>query len=745
MTRIPRFVACAMATTAMVSTGAMLASPAFAADSSQASGTASAPADTSPATIGDDQAIKEIIVTAQRRKENVQNVNIAITALSGASLADKTVLRENDLQNAAPGLTIVKAGLTESINIRGIGLASGSPQVTNGVSTYLDGVFQPPIVSGAQFYDMAGIEVLRGPQGTLVGANSTGGAIYLNTNKPVLNKLGGSVDMWGGNYNNLGATAAVNLPIGQTLALRLSGLDNTRDSYYKDLGPAHATPDSLAEHDGRAQLLWNPGKFQALAKVEVINRQTGGYAYQPIDTTQFSAGRSDIPYTVSYNTPTANYERATLTSLEMKYVFDGGLTIRSLSGYMNRRVNNLYDTDGSTLAALGQQQFVREREYSEEVNIISPDTGAFKYVIGGYAQRNKIDVRIINTTNAVPNLWIEPDTDKVLVGVFGQASYQLTEKFQVEGGLRYSHFHVDGTGGVYVGRGAPIFPPLGLDVAPQTGTEADGRMTGKLSLNYKADSNNLIYAFVARGYKNGGINPPGGTFLPETVWDYEGGWKSSFMNRHVRTQLGVFYNSYSNFQEDVVNPVSGQSGVTNLASAKIYGVEASVQANLGALSFDGGLAYTHSSLSSFSAINREVTPAGISLPQCAAGVPSNATCYNYTYFSTAGGEPNLYSPKWTWNANANYKITINEDDSITPRIGYAYVGSQWAYVVYNPRTDLLNAHGLLNAGIAFQHKNLKIDVYGTNLANKYYVAGQSGNNELYGSPREYGVRLSANF
>ena len=697
---------------------------------------------------------KDIVVTAQRRRESVQNISIAVTALSGDALAEKQVARMLDLQNAAPGLSIVKSGLTESINIRGIGLASGSPQVTNGVSTYLDGVFQPPIVSTSQFYDVAGVEVLRGPQGTLVGANSTGGAIYINSAKPELGKFGGNATVGYGNYANLSANAAVNIPIGSDLAIRIAGLADRRDSYYKDLGPAHTAPDSLNERDLRAQALWKVGGFSALAKVELINKRTGGYAYQPIAGTQYAAGRTTIPWTVAYDTPTDNFERGTLTSLELKYAFDGGLTLRSLTGYLNKRVNNLYDNDGSDLAITAatpqvtQAQYVREREYSEELNIISPDNGVFKYVLGAYAQRNKINVRIVQDTtkpSGTSPLWIEPDTDKLLLGLFGQASYQITPKLQIEAGARYSHFHVDGTGGVYVARGAPQFGPLGLDVAPQTGTEGDGRATGKIALNYKPDANNLIYGFVARGYKNGGINPPGGTFAPETVWDYEAGWKSTLMDRHLRTQIGAFYNAYSNFQEDVTNPLSGQSGVSNIAKAKIWGFEASAQGHYGPLSLDGAVAYTHSSLSSFSVINREVTPAGISLPQCASGVANSSTCYNYAYVTTTGGLPNLYSPKWTWNVNAAYRIPVNDGVTVTPRVGYAYVGSQWAYVVYNPVTDLIKAHGLVNASVAIARDSLTFEVYGTNLAKSFYVAGHSGNNELYGAPREYGVRLSTKF
>jgi iron complex outermembrane receptor protein len=124
----------------------------------------------------------------------------------------------------------------------------------------------------------------------------------MTTNKPVLGKFGGTAAISYGNYNNLNANVALNVPITDTLAIRFAGLANTRDSYYKDLGTAHATPDRLSEHDARLQALWKSGGFQATGKVELIDRNTGGYAYRPISTTQYSAGRTTDPWTVAYDT-----------------------------------------------------------------------------------------------------------------------------------------------------------------------------------------------------------------------------------------------------------------------------------------------------------------------------------------------------------------------------------------------------------------------------------------------------------
>jgi iron complex outermembrane receptor protein len=710
-------------------------------------------------------AIPDIVVTAQRRRENVQNVNIAVTALSGDALAEKTVHRAIDLQTVAPGLTISRSGITDSFNIRGIGLASGSPQVTNGVATYIDGVFQPPIVSNGQFYDMAGAEVLRGPQGTLSGANSTGGAVYLTTQRPQLDKIGGYASANYGNYNNVGVNGALNLPIGENFAVRASGLFNRHDAWFKDVGPAANRPERLAEIDGRLQALWKVGDFQANLKVEAVQRRTGGFALQPINTTvannPYVVGRTNTPWTVNYDSPVANFERAFATVLEMKYQLDNGITLRSLSAYQNKRLSTLNETDAtalnrgnSTLNQTAGANNVREREYSQEINIISPDTGPFKYVIGGYAQHNKIDLRNWSSTNGAFTTLPQPVTSKLLLGVFGQASYQLNEKFTIDAGLRYSHFHVEGSSAVYRAAAGSTLdqvlatPPVGATVlVPQTGTESDARMTGKVALNFTPNADNLFYVFASRGYKNGGINPPGGTFAPETVWDYEFGWKSTLFDRHLRTQIGAFYMRYNNFQTDVINPLSGQAGVVNLANSEIKGFEASFQSKFGGLSIDGGLSFVDSNMSAFTLINKWLIPAGVTTPQC---VPPGVTgtvgagCFNYGYTSTSGGA-NLYSPKWTWNVSASYRIEVGDKLSITPRVGYSYIGSQWAYPTYQASTDLIAARGLWQGSIAIDKGSWKAELYGTNLAHKFYVAGQSGKNELYGAPREYGLRLTKKF
>jgi iron complex outermembrane receptor protein len=704
---------------------------------------------TTPAT----DTLQEVVITSQRRSENLQDVPIAATALAGDQLQGKAIVRLSDLQFASPALSITDAGLTQSVNIRGIGLASGSPAVANGVATYVDGLFQPPIVTTNRFYDIANVEVLRGPQGTLVGSNSTGGAIFITTHNPTLDRFEGYGEIGAGNYGEANAQGAVNLPIGDTLAVRLAGEYASRESFYDSVGPVRTDAGDLQERSGRLSVLWKPGDFQALGKVEYTDRNTGGYAYRPIPGTQYAPYAPSGAFNLQYDSPEENHERGLFSEVELRYTLPNQLAIRSLSGYQDKNIYNLYDTDATSEATLAnpqqtEAQHVREREWTEEINVISPTDGNYNWILGAYWQHNKIDVNIHNESGGFPTEITNPQ-DKTTTGWFGQINFKLTSRLELQTGLRYSTYKVSGVGAVIIGDSIPGFPPTGLQVADLSGSHSDNRPTGKVALNYTLDDHNLLYAFVARGYKPGGFNSSTSQFDPETVWDYESGWKATLLDGHVRTQLGVFFNRYNDFQFSLTDLTNGQNGVRNLPSATIKGFEAQIQAQLAGWGADAGIAFVDSSLATTgSFVNTHLLPPGTLGPQCPSGVVSNPpTCFDYgPYLQTDTSGPNLYSPKWTFNAGLDYRFELTNTISLTPRLNYAYVGSQWASLSYSTITDYLPSRGLLSALLTLQLPyDCYVEGYGTNLTNKTYVSGQFGNNEFFGAPRQYGVRVGTRF
>jgi len=365
--------------------------------------------------------------------------------------------------------------------------------------------------------------------------------------------------------------------------------------------------------------------------------------------------------------------------------------------------------------------------------------------LGGYFQRNDITVRIYEVQGGFPTD-ITPDNQRTTTGLFAQGNYEVSPGVEVQIGGRYSTYKATGSGEVRIGRGIPGFPPDGLPVSDLSGSHRDSRFTGKAAINWKVDGDNLLYGFVARGYKPGGFSSTTSEFDPETVTSYEIGWKSSFLDRKIRTQVNAFYNRYSNFQFNVIEPSTGFNGVENISSVTIKGFEAQMQARFGGLGLDGSVAYVDSKLASVTFVNTRNLPGGTLGPQCPAGTPSSPpVCFDYApYIQTTGNGPNLYAPEWTYNIGVDYRIDLG-GATLTPRVNLSYVGAQYTYLGYSPVSDRLPSRTLLSALLTLQLEQWRLEAYGTNLTNRRYVSGQFGSNEFYGAPREYGLRAAIDF
>jgi iron complex outermembrane receptor protein len=695
-----------------------------------------------PAHAADEADEDVIIVTGLKRDQNLQDISVAATVLSGESLTDQGIERFDDLQTVAPSLSVTDAGLTQSVNIRGVGLASGNPNVANGVATYLDGVFQTTVVTTNSFYDIGSVEVFRGPQGTFVGSNSTGGAVFINSASPELGEISGYAQGEYGNYNRVGFEGAINLPLGDTLAVRAAGIYRNRDSYYSNTAGL-SEPGALDELGGRFGLYWEPSSnFNALIKAEFADKETGGYAYRPIIGTGFAAGRTTDIRTLNYNSATQNDENAEQVTARLEYITDGGTTFRATGGYQNKRITNFYDSDGTSLASNEQSQFVQAKMYTGELNIISSDDGPFSWITGGYYQRNEILVDITNNPNGFP-VDIDISNRKITTGLFAQVSYDLTDELSVDFGGRYSTYDVESFGAVTL-----RIP--NIVVGDPGGSYDDDQFTGKLALNYQPNVDHQFYAFVAKGYKSGGFASPTTSFSPEKVWDYEIGWKGTFADGDVTTQVGAFYYDYSDFQLDAIDAETGRASLINLTDATVKGIEGQIQATPGAFQFSAGFAYTDSSLSGTDFVDTRsfnvAFPGVTNTPQCPAGVPSNPPfCVDYSPFilTTAGG-PNLFSPKFTFNASAAYTFDAGSFE-VTPRVTYSHLGERFTYIAYNAVRDRLQPFDLVNANLTIELDRMSFEIWATNLFDEEYSSGQSGSNEFYGAPREYGVRARVEF
>jgi iron complex outermembrane recepter protein len=317
-------------------------------------------------------------------------------------------------------------------------------------------------------------------------------------------------------------------------------------------------------------------------------------------------------------------------------------------------------------------------------------------------------------------------TPKTTEAVFGQVSYDLTSALQLSLGARYT----DETFGLTDNSPTIFDGAVVLSNLAYTAHTSDSGVTWKAALDWRLDSNNAFYAFVATGRKAAGINTtPAGDqtvplpFAPETVTDFEAGWKPTFLDGHLRGQFGGYYSLYRNFQLSFGTPdAPTQSYIRNAGGTTVlYGLEAEMQAVFGAWSFDSGASYEHSSLGSVLVAD-----------------PDSLATVNL------GGRPAPLAPEWTFNAGAQYAFTFGGGDTLTPRVDLSYVSGQWA-TPYEDLGDFLPSRTLVNAEIAYVHGPYRLTVYATNAFNLHYIVGTNIGLRYAGNPGQYGVRVERKF
>jgi iron complex outermembrane recepter protein len=683
----------------------------------------------------------EVVVTAERRHTDLQNTPISATVLSGNDLANLGVTTIDQLQFATPGATIDNFGQGIDFNIRGIGKAEHNSQTTVGVVTYRDGVATfPGYFQEEPYYDVANVEILRGPQGTFGGQNATGGAVFVTTNDPVINGgYRGYVQGQVGNYTDFGVQGAINLPISDTLAARVAFNSESRDSFYNITGPGGGAytgnPGNLRIGSARLGILWKPNAFlSVLFKTDYNYLNMGAYPADPFYAT-------NDPFNIGANAPQQALDRFGRSVLKVDYVMPSGITLRSVSGYQKGNTAYQADLDGTSSANLTFRDSVDETLWSEEFNIISPDTGFLTWIVGAYVDYDKYNFPppyqffIGEPPGSLATEYLLQGTNpESAVAGFGQLSFQLPAGFQLQVGAR--HTATKTTNHVQV---VQFGTPLSDEQAAKY-----VNTSGKVSLNWAVNPNNFLYAFVSTGFRPGGLNVPVGLGTPaafgaEKLTDFEIGWKATSLDGHLRTQLDAFYDNYKNFQVIVGYPAFPTFGfeLNNPNPTHLYGFEAQTQAAFGQLSFDAGTTWMHSSLGKFFATDPRVA----SFTPCdPATGPSSASCIDLT------GHSQTYAPNFTFNIGAQYKFSLGGGDTLTPRMSFGYVAPQWATLFENPALgDHLSGRDIAGAQLAWTHARLVTTLYANNLTDQHYVGALNSGLRFAGPPRQFGLRALMTF
>ncbi len=711
------------------------------------------------ASTSDGAAKDDIVITAERRSTSLQRTSVAASVLTGEDLIRKSVNGVEGLQFATPSLTVNTSGQSNSFNIRGIGKTEITSSIGVGVVTYRDGVATfPGYFQTEPYYDIASVEVLRGPQGTFAGGNATGGAVFITETNPDTKRVGGYALAQYGNYNDVKLQGAVNVPLSDTFAVRFASNYEHRDTFFKVTGPWTGNPGNLDSISTRMSVLWQPDShLRILIKGDYNLVKYGGFpagpAYSVVGGVPV-ANTSD-PFKVTSNAPLEGQDEFGRISANISYTFDSGLTIRSISGYQKGTTQERIDTDGTATGNPGVsvgndtfQDFAHERILSQEINIVSPDSGPFTWLVGGYVQSDKYlfpagNGYVALTPNSLlTSLRIEGTNPHTSTAAFGQIGYKLGGGLQITLGARWSRT---------TSRNDAVFPVtlplLGINTAiPQHDFTADKKLDGKVALNWTIDRNNFIYAFVATGSKAGGLNGPNlfaqppKAFKPEEVTDIELGYKGTLLNGHLRTQIGGYYNRYKNFQVSIVDPTTpSYNSIYNVSKpTTLYGFEASAQGAFDGFLFDIAASVSHSEVGDFFAFDPRLAHSGTCNP---ATGPATATgCV------ALGGRRQTYSPQFTLSVGAQYAIKLGGDATLTPRVDFAHISSVWGTLF--ERADLgdyLGERNILNAQLTLATGKWSIGGYATNLTDQHYIGSLNGNRRLPGAPRQYGVRVSRSF
>jgi iron complex outermembrane receptor protein len=555
----------------------------------------------------DQGRIEDIVVTASRRAENVQRAALSIQALTSETLARANVSRPEDLASIAPGVQIGSAGPYAQAYVRGVGNYATNSFAESPIAFNLDGVYiSRAWATRGMFYDLDRVEVLKGPQGTLYGRNASGGAINVITAKPKLGSVSGFIEGQVGNYNLWQGTAAVNLPIGETVAIRASGQVIDRDGYLSD------GYDDDKTRAARLQLLWEPSSdFSLLLNANyqhVGGRGVGGILTQPASSRKF-LGSTDNPlveqiYRAEPGLGPLNVVPQKDGFIDVNVYAIGAeinwnlgfATLTVLPAYREGKLRGLQYTPGFS---------VRNNEHNRQTSVearLSNSGDRLKWVLGAYYFNERITNLDGNPTTEVlqgVNAQISGrlDTRTLSYAAFAQATYSLTDRLRLTGGLRYTYERKDddellinysppsqtppptcppGSNFSPTPPSIPLFCRLDI---PITGRLTYNSWTWKAGVEFDVGPDSMAYANASTGFKSGNFYtaPPPNTFKPEKLTAFEAGIKNRFFDNRLQVNLELFYWKYKDHQESYVGPTSVPGIFTfvtvNAGRAKSYGAD----------------------------------------------------------------------------------------------------------------------------------------------------------------------------
>ncbi len=562
------------------------------------------------------RGVGEIIVTAQKRAERLQDVPIAVSAFDEAKLTETGFDEISDLAQLVPGMQFGNFGPVAFVALRGISYENTTAAGDPGVALHLDGVYiGRPVATLFSAFDTERTEVLRGPQGTLYGRNATGGSVNVITKKPT-DEFEGSFEQTVGNYNWFRERAMINVPLSDTVRARITGFKDDRQGFTRNTFPGGTRANGIDNWGLRGHLdIDLADNFNILLSANYVN--VGGTGSQPEVREPFPAAGTSIPgFGAGAFGNNVNDLRPFIESKNVRELVDNDLlllsgtmtwdfesfSIKSVTAYGESSFFSRQDSDSSPVNIVELNLVEDASQFSQELQVVSTDGGKFDWIFGLYyfnedAFRSSrfLGPQFDATVAMFPNLKFGVDLGGTVstesYAAFGQFTWRLTDTLSLTAGGRVTHDSRNGINDITLRAVNPNFPPI-IVMLPSSikSTEPTGRVT----LDWKAADDVLIYAMAARGYKSGGINQqsasPNRTFEPEFVDSYEAGIKSQLFGRTLQLNVAGFYNEYNDLQFQVFGFAGPEAA--NAGQAHAYGFEAEwVAAPSDYLTIDGSFSY----------------------------------------------------------------------------------------------------------------------------------------------------------
>lgn len=687
--------------------------------------------------------VDEVVVTAQRRSERLQDVPAAVTAVSAQALQNAQAATLGDLQSFAPNLTLHEGDASNAVvYIRGVGQIDSLAFADPGVGIYVDDVYLGR-AQGAflDVYDVDRIEVLRGPQGALYGRNTIGGAVkFVST--PLTNDFGGRAEVAGGDYGQIQAKASVNVPIVEDRLLAKAAFDVTRrDGYATN---AHTGQDEGDKRltAGRLALEWRASEDLTFRLNLDGSRDDPKTSRTPARATPvfgYPATRND-PFRVDANFDGLNETKTGGVSLVADWRISDTLSAKSISAYRRMSYKADLDLDATPASIFGVYDRENQNQLSQELQLTY--AAERLHAVGG--------LFFFHETDRTFSGLLGPDIALVTGSVndqktnsyaaYGQGTYDLTERVSLTAGLRYTREYK------HFARTQKFFDPStpfpivysgpGLLVT-DFATKADwSSLSPKVGVDVHVTPDVLAYATASRGFKSGGFdgraNDAAGAapYRPETLWAYEAGLKSSLMDHRLVANLALFWNDYKDLQ--LSSFVADQNGsfaalFTNAGKATMRGVELELSARpTPDLTLNANVGYLDAHYDEY------IGPGGVDIS-------------NQRHLVNA--------PKWDGRIGGTYRFDVG------PR-GAVIVGADLAYrsktypTVSSSEVLAQDGYGLVSAFVRYEHDEGRwwAQLGGKNLTDRRYIEhGFDLSDSLgyqlayYGDPRTWTFTLGARF